>query len=145
MTKRSCVVSNCCVISGHRPGSLRQHLLIFLPFIGQMSRHTLAGFLSQHLPSYQWRISLGCLSFLKYLSPGRVYLPRIDPQRKSPYLKVPCLETIIILANPVFSSSFIMFAEKAMAPNSSTLAWKIPWTEEPGGLSSMGSYRVGHD
>ena len=35
--------------------------------------------------------------------------------------------------------------EKAMAPHSSTLAWKIPWTEEPGGLQSMRSQRVGHD
>ena len=34
--------------------------------------------------------------------------------------------------------------EKAMAPHSSTLAWKIPWTEEPVGLPSMGSHRVGH-
>ena len=32
-----------------------------------------------------------------------------------------------------------------MAPHSSTLAWKMPWTEEPGGLQSMGSLRVGHD
>ena len=32
-----------------------------------------------------------------------------------------------------------------MAPHSSTLAWKIPWMEEPGGLQSMGSLRVGHD
>ena len=32
-----------------------------------------------------------------------------------------------------------------MAPHSSTLAWKIPWTEEPGGLQCMGSRRVGHD
>ena len=32
-----------------------------------------------------------------------------------------------------------------MAPHSSALAWKIPWTEEPGGLLSMGSHRVGHD
>ena len=32
-----------------------------------------------------------------------------------------------------------------MAPHSSTLAWKIPWTEEPGGLQSMGSLRVGHN
>ena len=37
------------------------------------------------------------------------------------------------------------FSEKAMAPHSSTLASKIPWTEEPGGLQSMGSLRVGHD
>ena len=35
--------------------------------------------------------------------------------------------------------------EKAMATYSSTLAWKIPWMEEPGGLQSMGSLRVGHD
>ena len=35
--------------------------------------------------------------------------------------------------------------EKAMAPQSSTLAWKILWMEEPGGLQSMGSLRVGHD
>ena len=34
--------------------------------------------------------------------------------------------------------------EKEMAPHSSTLAWKIPWAEEPGGLQSMGSIRVGH-
>ena len=36
-------------------------------------------------------------------------------------------------------------SEKAMAPHSSTLAWKTSWTEEPGGLQSMGSHRVGHD
>ena len=38
-----------------------------------------------------------------------------------------------------------MFLQKAMAPHSSTLAWKIPWTEEAGGRQSMGSQRVGHD
>ena len=36
-------------------------------------------------------------------------------------------------------------SEKAMAPHSSTFAWKIPWMEEPGRLQSMGSLRVGHD
>ena len=35
--------------------------------------------------------------------------------------------------------------EKDMAPHSSTLAWKIPWMEEPGRLQSIGSQRVGHD
>ena len=49
-----------------------------------------------------------------------------------------------------FSPSFLrnlytVFLEKAMAPHSSTLAWKIPWTEGPGRLQSMGSLRVGHD
>ena len=38
-----------------------------------------------------------------------------------------------------------MDAEKALAPHSSTLAWKISWTEEPGGVQSMGWLRVGHD
>ena len=35
--------------------------------------------------------------------------------------------------------------QKEMATHSSVLAWKIPWTEEPGGLQSMGWQRVGHD
>ena len=35
--------------------------------------------------------------------------------------------------------------EKEMAIHSSTIAWKIPWTEQPGRLQSMGSQRVGHD
>ena len=43
------------------------------------------------------------------------------------------------------SSGYFTSMEKAMAPHSSTLAWKIPWTEEPSRLQSMGSLRVGHD
>ena len=43
------------------------------------------------------------------------------------------------------SSYLYLISEKAMAPHSSTLAWKIPWTEEPGRLQSMWSLRVGHD
>ena len=42
-------------------------------------------------------------------------------------------------------ASLASLVEKAMAPHSSTLAWKIPCTEEPGRLQSMGSGRVGHD
>ena len=49
-------------------------------------------------------------------------------------------EKIIIFTKKLVSSS-----EKAMAPHSSTLAWKIPWMEEPGRLQFMGSLRVGHD
>ena len=45
-------------------------------------------------------------------------------------------------SSPVFYQCLL---EKAMAPHSSTLAWKIPRTEEPGGLQSMGSLGVGHD
>ena len=56
--------------------------------------------------------------------------------------------------NVVFSKSLVILIinltnyyilEKAMATHSSTLAWKIPWMEEPGGLPSMGSHRVRHD
>ena len=45
----------------------------------------------------------------------------------------------------VFSNESVLHMEKAMATHSSTLAWKIPWTEEPGRLQSMGLLRVGHD
>ena len=43
------------------------------------------------------------------------------------------------------TSVFSIIMLKAMALHSSTLAWKIPWMEEPGRLQSMGSLRVGHD
>ena len=48
------------------------------------------------------------------------------------------------LTNPYFDH-LSHLSEKAMAPHSSTLAWKIPWMEEPGGLQSMGSRGVGRD
>ena len=44
-----------------------------------------------------------------------------------------------------FLPSLLGSLEKAMAPHSSTLAWKIPWMEEPGRLQSMGSLRVRQD
>ena len=48
------------------------------------------------------------------------------------------------LSNFTFTFHFHAL-EKAMAPHLSTLAWKIPWMEEPGRLQSMGLLRVGHD
>ena len=54
------------------------------------------------------------------------------------YYSLLCVE-FLILKSPYIQT------EKAMAPHSSTLAWKIPWTEEPGRLQSMGSLRVRHD
>ena len=47
-----------------------------------------------------------------------------------------------VLAIMLFSN---FSQEKAMAPHSSTLAWRLPWMEEPGELQSMGSLGVGHD
>ena len=49
------------------------------------------------------------------------------------------------LKDIVNSTKLDIHSEKAMAPHSSTLAWRIPWMEEPGRLQSMGSLRVGHD
>ena len=48
------------------------------------------------------------------------------------------------LSNFTFTFHFHAL-EKEMATHSSVLAWRIPWTEKPGGLQSMGSHRVGHD
>ena len=47
--------------------------------------------------------------------------------------------------NVLFDQFYLTFTEKAVAPHSNTFAWKIPWTEEPGGLQSIGLLRVGHD
>ena len=45
----------------------------------------------------------------------------------------------------LFVTPWSIESEKAIAAHSITLIWKIPWMEEPGGLQSMGSLRVGHD
>ena len=52
------------------------------------------------------------------------------------------LMLIIFLLSTYF---YLYISEKAMAPHSSTLAWKIPWTEEPGRHQSVGSLKVRHD
>ena len=59
-----------------------------------------------------------------------------------PALFVFCFLNIQVVCH---GSSFFCNLPKAMATHSSTLAWKIPWTEEPGRLQSMGSRRVRHD
>ena len=62
---------------------------------------------------------------------------------------VPCILLANLLSSltniPYLSTYTVDPLEKAMASHSSTLAWKIPWMEEPGGPQSMGSLRVGHD
>ena len=66
--------------------------------------------------------------------------PRIESVRVTTNLKRKCWDMAL-----KFKTWLEPPREKAMAPYSSTLAWKIPWTEEPGGLQSMGSLRVVHD
>ena len=71
---------------------------------------------------------MSILSIHSYLTLGKFYLNFV------------CLGFLICEMEVIIPTS-----EKAMAPRSSTLACKIPWTEEPRRLQSMGSLRVGHD
>ena len=71
---------------------------------------------------------------------------------KSSTLFSPISELAQMLMNlPAMQETWILplcwedFLEKGMATHSSVLAWRILWTEEPGGLQSIGSQRVGHD
>ena len=81
---------------------------------------------------------------------GRVFnfFNSVSPQQKfeatHPSITAPCYSSVLF-ANKGKDILSRCEAEKAMAPHSSTLAWKIPWTEEPGRLQSMGSRRVGQD
>ena len=63
----------------------------------------------------------------------------------SVFRKQRCIPYGFTLFHQELDSNHLWLSEKAMAPHSSTLAWKIPWTEEPDGLQSMGSLQVGHD
>ena len=57
-----------------------------------------------------------------------------------------CVTGIMLFVHVIlFNHHYWTGSEKAMTTHFSTLAWKIPWTEEPGRLQSMGSLRVGHD
>ena len=71
--------------------------------------------------------------------PGHLWLVRSWPCRPT-LLKHECR-----FCEKLDCGSLCLASEKAMAPYSSTLAWKIPWTEEPGGLQSMRPLRVGHN
>ena len=74
----------------------------------------------------------------------RMIMSKIQPQS----LLFQLYSKLIIPLNKLISHFWLKpkwETEKAMAPHSSTLAWKIPWMEEPGRLQSMGSLRVGHD
>ena len=54
------------------------------------------------------------------------------------------LQKLPLSISSMFWNAFLNYNIYAMAPHSSTLAWKIPWTEEPGGLQSVGSLWVGY-
>ena len=118
----------------------------------------------QYLFYFVWLISAECaqgpficwkwqfLSWLSSFSDGWVILHCV-------YILCPFLSIHLLMDPWVVSMSWLLqivlkwtwgwvykkVSEKAMAPHFSTLAWKIPWTEEPGGLQPMGLLSVGHD
>ena len=80
--------------------------------------------------------------------------PQMDRASWQPRVEVDVMSWLASLLSPkmknmvspqYFGGPVDLGSEKAMAPHSSTLAWKIPWAEEPGRLQSMGSLRVRHD
>ena len=93
--------------------------------------------LSQKAGIYKLRILQGIISLLSWV---QIFLKDFELSTH--------LVWNIKLMSYIYTHIYVYIwwiQEKAMAPHSSTLAWKIPWMEEPGGLQSMGSLRVGHD
>ena len=112
--------------------------------------HLLRRQLASHLSS-QWKspgreLSPFCYSLLPRKGVPLLYKTNsysenlFSPRLAAVFSTYLCIDSQIVIKLFLCSS-----LEKAMAPHSSTLAWKIPWTREPGGLPSMGSHRVGHD
>ena len=74
--------------------------------------------------------------------------PQIFPTQGSNLGLLHCRQILYHVSyqgSPWLTLYYMMLLEKDMATHCSTLAWKIPWTERPGRLQSMGSRRVGHD
>ena len=117
-----------------------KRLLVFLPYPLLYHPHSptekLSSFLEQKLLKKNVCVCVYSVCPLKYL-------PQNFVGRYSKHLLIECfLKFTFQLLITYWSLSLL---EKAMAPHSSTLAWKIPWTEEPGRLQSMGLLGVGHD
>ena len=76
---------------------------------------------------------------------SRTILYKSVKSRHDPSLRKKSIQSFGIkytICYRLFTDILYQVTEKAMAPHSSTLAWKIPWAEEPGRLQSMGSLRV---
>ena len=95
----------------------------------------------------QWHESTICVHMSP---PSWASLPPPIPSHpsrlsQSPRFELPASIIQQILTGHLILHMVMYMSEKAMAPHSSTLAWKIPWMEELGRLQSMGSLRIGHD
>ena len=93
-----------------------------------------------------------CFSVVFWLSLiSKCYFPKGKPRtfsRIAFFVVFQLLIRVGLFATPWTATHHVSLpftVSRTMAPHSSTLAWKIPWTEEPGRLQSMGSLRVPHD
>ena len=93
--------------------------------------------MATHCRVLAWRIPHGWRSLVGYSPQGH----RVGTAERTMQAECVCRITRLQGLCALLGEA----TEKAMAPYSSTLAWKIPCVEEPGGLQSMGSLRVGHD
>ena len=99
-------------------------------------------FILSGLPSHlSTNLSCICILLINFLAVFR--LSGSDEVTLKNYMGCFFIFLLFLLLQWIYFFSF--FLEKAMATHSSTLAWEIPWMEEPGGLESMGSWGVGHD
>ena len=103
---------------------------------------------------YVWHAGFSLQWLFLLWSAGLVAPRQVGSSQIRDWTGVSCIGRQIFLplshqVNPCtfffFGQPCYLWVEKAMAPHSSTLAWKIPWMEEPGGLQSMGSLRVRHN
>ena len=94
----------------------------------------------------QVRADLGkCLGKCPSSAPRRYLITWGAAEHSLPFSGFQTLPCAVVHVRQETEAFVRSWTEKAMAPHSSTLAWKIPWEEEPGRLRSMGSLRVGHD
>ena len=118
-----------------------------LPFIEQ--RQSRSSMILQGPRIFRWWVSTGFdLKSPATLAPNKSIGLSFEARPHEPTsasFKLVFCSFLTSLSLQGIEEVYSLAMEKAMAPHSSTLAWRIPWTEEPGGLQSMGSRRVRHD
>ena len=112
------------------------------PVPGILQARTLEWVAISFSNAWKWKVKVKSLSRVRLLATPWTASHQAPPSmgfsRQEYWSGVPSLSPILYIV-------VCISVEKAMAPHSSPLAWKIPWTEEPGRLQSMGSLRVGHN
>ena len=140
--------SNCCFLTciqiSQEAGQVLWYSHLFQNFLQFVVIHTVRGFGIVNEAEVDVFLELSCFfsdptDFGNLVSGSSAFLNPAWTSGSSQFMYCWSLSWRILSITSVWD------LEKAVAPHSSTLPWKIPWMEEPGGLQSMGSLRVGHD